>query len=78
MGREFHIDRPFVASGGSVLAGRRYGHGEAFDWRKAGVSENDLWDLWIIGVIDNAAPGVASQSPRPASRPAQQNTIPKR
>ena len=55
MNREFHIDRPFVASG-LVHAGRRYKQGEPFDWRKAKLSEGDLWDLWVLGLVDNAAP----------------------
>ena len=56
---EFSFDRPFQAavSGGLVYGGRRYTAGEVFPWTKLGVSEIELWDLWLTCQIDNVVPG---------------------
>lgn len=62
---EYNIERPFVATatGGLVYDGRRYKQGEPFPWRKLGLSEEQLWDLWVTFQIDNAptCPAIPAQ-----------------
>ncbi len=53
--REFEFDREFVAADGLVYGGKRYASGELFDRKTLGVSDGDLWDLWVMGRIDAIA-----------------------
>lgn len=65
----FDIGAPFVvASNGLVFNGRRFAHGEPFDWRAIGVSEVDLFTLWTALKVDCAeATAVAISEPQPVS-----------
>src|SRR5215510_14417346 len=52
---EFSFERPFTVSrpGGFTCNGHRYKSGDVFDWRELGLSEAEIWDLWVLCQVDN-------------------------
>ena len=67
---EFSFDRPFVVSrpGGFICNGRRYASGEPFDWREQGLSESEIWDLWVLCQVDTV-PAASSSEAEPDPPP---------
>lgn len=68
--QEFSFEARFVAAAGLFYAGKVYRGDEAFPWRDIGVSEAELWDLWVLGCIDIAQPKPAPEPPRVVAKPA--------
>jgi hypothetical protein len=63
---EFSFERPFTVSrpGGFTCNGRRYQSGDEFDWRALGLSEAEVWDLWVLCQVDNV-PGMIAAPAAP-------------
>ena len=61
---------PFIVASQELVYGpKRLKRGDAFPWRDLGVSEYDLFQLWIALKVDNAVPPAAK--PIAAPLPAQ-------
>lgn len=70
---EFCFDRQFMISvpGGFTCNGRHYRSGDPFDWRKLGLGEAELWDLWLMNQVDNVPPPAPNSPAQPAPQQPQ-------
>jgi hypothetical protein len=49
----------------------RYASGEPFPWKQLGITNQGIWDLWVLNQADNVAPVPCSRSRR-SKAPAKQ------